>query len=159
MSYIRELRPYMYWLGFLTEAKQAGDLDWQAIGGTWGIATSRLSAWMPQGPTIEHAGFYAMIEDIASTDKKHGQLLANYVHRYFVDTMTHLLSLKHVLAPHARVVYIVGNSKFYDALVPVERIYASIMRQCGFSNPTIEVMRKRNSKKELREFAVIASVP
>ncbi|KAB2852491.1 MAG: site-specific DNA-methyltransferase, partial [Anaerolineae bacterium] len=42
MSYIRELRPYMYWLGFLNEAREAGELDWEAIGGTWGIATSRL---------------------------------------------------------------------------------------------------------------------
>lgn len=45
MSYIRELRPYMYWLGFLNKAKEAGELDWKAIGGTWGIATSRLSCW------------------------------------------------------------------------------------------------------------------
>ena len=44
MSYIRELRPYMYWLGFLKDAKQAGELDWKAIGGTWGVATSRLAS-------------------------------------------------------------------------------------------------------------------
>jgi len=48
MSYIRELRPYMYWLGFLTEAREAGELDWQAIGGTWGIATSRVGTWKPE---------------------------------------------------------------------------------------------------------------
>jgi hypothetical protein len=47
MSYIRELRPYMYWLRFLDKASDAGELDWQAIGGTWGIATSRLSDWAP----------------------------------------------------------------------------------------------------------------
>ncbi len=40
MSYIRELRPYMYWLGFLSDGRQAGEMDWQAIGGTWGCATS-----------------------------------------------------------------------------------------------------------------------
>lgn len=45
MSYIRELRPYMYWLGYLTEARQAGEMDWETIGGTWGIATSRLTSW------------------------------------------------------------------------------------------------------------------
>ena len=27
MSYIRELRPYMYWLGYLTDARQAGQMD------------------------------------------------------------------------------------------------------------------------------------
>ena len=45
MSYIRELRPYMYWLGFLDSGRDAGDLDWSAIGGTWGAATSRLIDW------------------------------------------------------------------------------------------------------------------
>ena len=45
MSYIRELRPHMYWLGHLREPGEAGDLDWLAIGGTWGAATSRLAEW------------------------------------------------------------------------------------------------------------------
>lgn len=36
ISYIRELRPYMYWTQFLDTAREAGELDWKAIGGTWG---------------------------------------------------------------------------------------------------------------------------
>lgn len=36
MSYIREMRPYMYWLDYLTDGRDAGELDWDAIGGTWG---------------------------------------------------------------------------------------------------------------------------
>jgi hypothetical protein len=52
------------------------------------------------------------------------------------------------------VFYIVGNSKFYDALVPVEAIYASLLKHHGFSDVEIEVLRKRNSKKELLEFIV-----
>lgn len=155
ISYIRELRPYMYWLGYLQEAWQAGELDWQAIGGTWGVATSRLSDWQPDGRDIEHTGFDYLIDDIASTKRPHSRLLATYVHRYFVDMLDHFTGLAGVLAPGARVVYIVGNSKFYDTLVPVEQIYASLMRQCGLVNISIEVLRKRNSKKELREFAVI----
>ncbi len=41
MSYIRELRPYMYWPGYLDSGNQAGELDWQAIGGTWGCANQQ----------------------------------------------------------------------------------------------------------------------
>ena len=47
MSYIRELRPYMYWLSYLRDGREAGELDWKAIGGTWGIATSRVGKWSP----------------------------------------------------------------------------------------------------------------
>src|SRR5665213_1573351 len=32
MSYIRELRPYMYWLGFLTTGRQAGELELVGLG-------------------------------------------------------------------------------------------------------------------------------
>ncbi|MCI0490371.1 MAG: hypothetical protein L0229_27575 [Blastocatellia bacterium] len=52
-----------------------------------------------------------------------------------------------------------GNSKFYDSVVPVEKIYEYLFQQCGFSNTKVEVLRKRNSKKELYEFLVSARKP
>ena len=54
MSYIRELRPYMYWLGFLDNGREAGELDWTAIGGTWGVATSRLLDWERSTEPFKH---------------------------------------------------------------------------------------------------------
>ena len=35
----------MYWLKFLETGEEAGELDWKAIGGTWGSATSKLNTW------------------------------------------------------------------------------------------------------------------
>ncbi|MFD2579091.1 hypothetical protein ACFSTD_11780 [Novosphingobium colocasiae] len=52
ISYIRELRPYMYWMKFLEEAREAGEMDWKAIGGTWGVATSRLNTWESTGEIL-----------------------------------------------------------------------------------------------------------
>ncbi len=153
MSYIRELRPYMYWLGYLSEPREAGDLDWAAIGGTWGIATSRLAQWTADNRVVQHKGFDQIIDNIA----QHSPLLANYVHRYFVDTVSHLASLSHVLTPNAKIFYVVGNSKFYDTVVSVEKIYGSIMAQCGFHDIQISPLRKRNSKKELYEYVVSAT--
>lgn len=152
MSYIREVRPYMYWLGFLNEAREAGELDWQAIGGTWGIATSRLADWKPDSVEICHEGFLDIIEQIHT----HSPILANYVHKYFCDIATHLANLRSVLTNGAKIFYIVGNSKFYDTIVPVDLLYMSLLKQYGFSQVKSEVLRKRNSKKELYEFAVSA---
>lgn len=152
ISYIREVRPYMYWLGYLKEAREAGDLDWEAIGGTWGVATSRLAAWVPNGVTIRHEGF----EDIILRIAKRSLLLSNYVHKYFEDMATHLANLRRVLTPNAKLFYIVGNSKFYDTVVPVEQIYCSLMRQFGFRQTESLLLRKRSSKKELYEFVVSA---
>jgi len=151
MSYIRELRPYMYWLGYLHDGRQAGELDWQAIGGTWGCATSNLMKWQPSDEArVPFDGFERMIVGIG----KRSEILSRYVHKYFEDCVLHFHSLARVLRDGADVHYIVGNSKFYDVMVHTEEIYAALMRAHGFEGVRIENIRKRNSKKELFEFVV-----
>lgn len=153
MSYIRELRPYMYWLGYLDSGTQAGELDWQAIGGTWGCATSKLMSWVPD-PHIDVP--YERFDQITSRIAQHSRVLSLYVTKYFEDTIRHIRSLKNVLAPHAQVHYIVGNSKFYDVMLPTEELYAAIFESEGFQDVHIETIRKRTSKKELFEYVVSA---
>jgi hypothetical protein len=151
MSYIRELRPYMYWLGYLRSGRQAGELDWQAIGGTWGCATSNLMRWQPsEKARVPFDGFDNMISGIS----KRSEVLGRYVHKYFEDCVHHFRSLGRVLRDGANAHYIVGNSKFYDEMVHTEEIYAALMRDNGFKDVRIENIRKRNSKKELFEFVV-----
>jgi hypothetical protein len=153
MSYIRELRPYMYWLRYLSDGRAAGELDWKAIGGTWGCATSMLNKWTPNGHgRIPYPNFDRIVHDIGEGHA----LLGRYVHKYFEDIRCHILGLKTVLAPGARCHYIVGNSKFYDTLLPVESIYAALFEDAGFVDVNIETIRKRTSKKELYEFVVHA---
>lgn len=153
MSYIRELRPYMYWLGHLNDGRQAGELDWKAIGGTWGCATSLVAKWKPDASIeIPWRGFHACVNAI----KEHSDLLGRYVHKYFEDAVRHAHSLMRVLASGARVHYVVGNSKFYDVVLPTEEIYASLFSALGMSGISIERIRKRTSKKELFEFVVHA---
>jgi hypothetical protein len=155
MSYIRELRPYMYWLGFLSDGRAAGELDWQAIGGTWGCATSNLSAWKPVNGRIAYPEFDAIVRDIRAEH----EILGRYVSKYFDDIKLHLQSLRDVVAPGAQCFYIVGNSKFYNTLLPVEEIYAALFADAGFEKCGWEVIRKRNSKKELFEYVVHAEAP
>ncbi len=151
MSYIRELRPYMYWLGYLRDGRQAGELDWQAIGGTWGCATSNLMKWRPSDEHhVVYHGFDRMITSIST----HSAVLGRYVHKYFEDCVLHFQSLTRVLRDGAVVHYIVGNSKFYDTMVHTEQIYAALMRTNSFCDVRVENIRKRNSKKELFEFVV-----
>ncbi len=79
MSYIRELRPYMYWLGFLENGRDAGELDWSAIGGTWGVATSRLIDWEPTEGLVHHPLLEAPLKGIGHAKNKNGVILAKYV--------------------------------------------------------------------------------
>ena len=155
MSYIRELRPYMYWLGYLVEARDAGELDWEAIGGTWGIATSNLSDWQPKNGQGELPQLAPIVEEIARSS----DILSKYVYKYFTDMSLHFESVYDALVPGGHVFYVVGNSKFYDTLVPAERLYTDLMKRSGFEDTKVDVIRKRNSKKELFEYLVSARKP
>lgn len=155
MSYVRELRPYMYWLGFLGSGREAGELDWRAIGGTWGIATSNVAKWRPE-PGMETS---AEVGETIARIAARSEVLGRYVEKYVHDAQAHVLSLRAVLAPGARLAYIVGNSRFFDVTLPTEEIYAAIFRAHGFRDAAIETLRKRTSKKELFEYAVMATWP
>lgn len=50
--------------------------------------------------------------------------------------------------------YIVGNSTFYNVLLPIEQIYRDMLLELGLADVSIKVLRKRNSKKELFEYEV-----
>lgn len=151
MSYIRELRPYMYWLGFLADGRAAGELDWSAIGGTWGIATSNLARW--QGDS----GAEAVVgPDIVAEISARSRPLANYVVKYVHDMTAHVRGLSRVVEPGASICYIVGNSRFYGVPVETQVIFLRLFEQLGFEQIGIEVLRKRTSKAELFEYAVTA---
>ncbi len=156
MSYIRELRPYMYWLGFLKDGRDAGELDWKAIGGTWGIATSRLMDWERPEGHFRSTRLMSILQAIARAENKHGSLLANYVAKYFDDMWAHFCELPVLLAAGAELHYIVGNSTFYGTLVPTEQFFAEMLSALGFSHVACRPLRKRNSNKALVEFDVVA---
>lgn len=156
MSYIRELRPYMYWLGYLQNAREAGELDWQAIGGTWGCATSNVGKWKPE---FDVKIPYEYFDDILDKIAQKSELLSRYIHKYFYDMLQHSQELFTVVKPGGVIHYIVGNSKFYDVMLPVESIFAGIFESVGFVNVSIRIIRKRTSKKELFEFVVWAQKP
>ena len=153
MSYIRELRPYMYWLRFLSTGRQAGELDWEAIGGTWGVATSRLTEWVSSDGFVP-SGLTGILKKIRCAHEKNGKLLANYVHKYFEDMFEHLAAMLPLLRRGATVHYIVGNSIFYGHMVSAEQYLAQQMAAVGLCDVRIVPIRKRNSKKGLLEFHV-----
>jgi len=151
ISYIRELRPYMYWLGYLRNGRQAGEMDWDSIGGTWGIATSNLIRWKPLTKTT-----LPELKPLLRKISKDSEILSKYVEKYFYDMDLHVRQLFDVVAKGGKIHYVVGNSKFYDILLPTENLFESLFKKAGFENTRIERIRKRSSKRELYEFLVYA---
>ncbi|WP_127080995.1 hypothetical protein [Dulcicalothrix desertica] len=82
---------------------------------------------------IPYKDFYTIIDQIAQTS----DLLARYVHKYFSDIVLHSQELYKVVKHGGFIHYIVGNSKFYDVMLPVESIFASIFQDVGFINISV----------------------
>jgi DNA modification methylase len=154
MSYIRELRPYMYWLKYLEQRTDAGVLDWLAIGGTWGSATSNLSSWAP----AVAQRFGSDLEQRLAAIAESSPVLSTYVRKYFHDMRAHVASVERVLQRGGSVRYVVGNSKFYDVVVPVQDWLGEEFERTGFSAVEVRALRKRTSKKELYEYLVSAEL-
>ncbi|MDR2527989.1 MAG: DNA adenine methylase [Synergistaceae bacterium] len=157
ISYIRELRPYMYWLDYITDSTEASDLDWASIGGTWGSATSKLGRWESTKNGRLPTMLYEIANEISRADNKSSFLMANYVTKYFEDMYDHLQTIFGGLSCGGSVHYTIGNSNFYGITVPSEVLYESMMKDIGFKSVTSRVIRKRNSKKELFEYVVSAT--
>lgn len=159
ISYIRELRPYMYWLDFLQTGEQAGELDWKAIGGTWGCATSKLTTWEPSHTENLPSNLFEVCSKIKSADNKNGNTMSQYVLKFFDDMYEHLCNLRNHLNMGARLFYILGNSSFYGNFVETDVYIKHLMLNLGYEDVNIDVIRKRNSKTGLLEFNISAVWP
>jgi hypothetical protein len=146
----------MYWTKFLTEAKEAGEIDWIAIGGTWGIATSRLLSWKAEEEYLPKE-LFSVVEKIKISDGKNAALLAIYVLKYFHDMHLHLSSLRQILKDGAQLHYIVGNSTFFGNMVDTAVLLSESMRMLGYKGIHSEIIRKRNCNKALYEYCISAT--
>ena len=155
ISYIRELRPYMYWLDYIQTSDDASDLDWGTIGGTWGSATSKLATWEKKSDLLPNY-LFDIAENISSADNKSAGLMANYVLKYFDDIALHIKSAYETIRQGGTVHYIVGNSSFYGNAVPSDEIYKSILSAAGFRDEKAVIVRKRNCNKALFEYWISA---
>ncbi len=151
-SYARETRPQMFYLGLVKSGREVGQLEIDAIGGTWGKATSILERDVDyRSPAVAMA-----LRGIPESIGQHSRLMRNYVIRYFNDIEMHVESLIPFLHKTARLAYVIGNSKFYGVVLPSDEILADVFEAHGLRIASIERMRRRNSKSGLYEAIVFA---
>jgi len=84
--------------------------------------------------------------------------MKNYVIKYFNNLEQHIESLKPFLCQGAKLAYVIGNSKFYNIVLPSDEILADLFEANGFQVASIERMRRRNSKSGLYEAIVFMRV-
>lgn len=149
-SYARETRPHLFFFDLIESPAAVGEMETDAIGGTWGKATSVLAAGIePENDLIR-----GVIGKYTQNIHGSGPLMAHYVTKYFNDLYTHAGEVAKVCANKVKLAYVIGNSKFYDHPLPSDEILAAIFGDFGFRLVSIEKMRKRQSKSGLYEAIV-----
>jgi len=149
-SYARETRPHLFFFDFIDDATAVGRLETEAIGGTWGKATSVLTEGVaPANSLIE-----TMLAPYATNIKEDGHLMYYYITKYFNDIFQHAGSIAQVCRQQCRLAYVIGNSKFYGHPIPSDLLLAGIFGHFGFSLDRIDRMRRRQSKTGLYEAVV-----
>ena len=149
-SYARETRPHMFFFDFIESAAAVGQLETDAIGGTWGKATSVLS----KGVQAKNDILENLLEPHLRSIHSDGDLMAHYVIKYFNDIYDHAREIAKVCRNQCRLAYVIGNSKFYGNPLPSDEILGKIFEHFGFGLEKIDRMRKRQSKSGLYEAVV-----
>jgi hypothetical protein len=134
----------------LDHARQATEIDLQAIGGTWGRATSVLQHHLIE-PPAEIRPYLCYYDQLQSRST----LMCNYATKYFIDLWRHIQSLNAVKSQPFRGAYVVGNSRLSGVEIFTEVILGQLFEQTGFEVEKIVGFRKRGGKKRLYETAIL----
>ena len=143
--YLRNTRPQLWWLGFVTSTEQMREIEECSFGKYW--QTVR------EGPEVRLRFSFGMLANLLrkirhTTNAKRiygGYGWANYLATYFNDSFDFLRGLSRLLAPGGAAVVVIGNSVVQGHEVKTDEIWAAMaqsksVRLCveGF-----EVVRKK----------------
>jgi hypothetical protein len=149
-SYARETRPHLFFCDFVSDAAAVGQLETEAIGGTWGKATSVLA----EGVAPANALIGSTLAPYTRSLLRNGPLMRAYVTKYFNDMFEHAGEIARICARRCRLAYVIGNSRFYGNAIPSDELVGGIFAHFGFALEKIDRMRRRRSKSDLYEAVV-----
>lgn len=148
-SYVHQTRPQLHFMELLEDTAQATEIDLDAIGGTWGRATSVLQKGLIEVPAEvrPHLSYYDEL-------RAKNVLMCNYATKYFIDLWRHVRALRRHVAPGFRGAYVVGNSRLSGLEIFTESILGKLFEGEGFRVERIIAFRKRGGRQRLYETAV-----
>ncbi len=148
-SYVHQTRPQLFFMELIKSATEATTIDLNAIGGTWGKATSVLMS-----TEVQPRDALLPLLDYTEELKPRSLLMWNYATKYFIDLDRHLSVLKRLVGRGVRGTYVVGNSRLKGVDIHTEAILCRLLELHAFSVESVMCFRRRGGKKRLYETAV-----
>jgi hypothetical protein len=168
--YVRNTRPQLYWLNFISSPGQQKHLETHNFGQYW----QTVRDIEPINLAFEHPGLDKILLQLRKTRLDKGAYggpgWANYVTAYFNDCYRFVSVLKRVLAYGGTGVIVVGNSIIQGIDIRIEQIIGEIgalqglivegvhcvrEKRVGASITKSSVRQGQKSRATLSEFAVI----
>ena len=168
--YVRNTRPQLYWLNFISSPSEQKHLETNNFGQYW--QTVRDAE--PVALAFEHRGLGKILKQLRQTRAEKGAYggpgWANYAAAYFNDCFHFMSALKRVLARGGVGVVVIGNSIIQGMNVETENILGEIgamrglilegihcirEKRVGASITQSSVRQGKRSQAVLSEFAVI----
>jgi DNA modification methylase len=168
--YVRNTRPQLYWLNFISSPSEQKHLEMKNFGKYW--QNVRDVEAVPL--LFSHSALEKILLQLRETRVEKGAYggpgWANYVATYFNDCFRFVAALKRVLAPQGAAVVIIGNSiiQGFDLRteqilgeigeaqqLPLEGVYCIREKRVGASITQSSVRQGERSKATLSEFAVV----
>ncbi len=141
--YIRNTRPHLFWLDFVTSASQLKSIEHASFGKFW--QTVREADLM--GLSFEMPELERVVGEIASRNNHKGVYggkgWANYAVQYFNDCYLICEQLRYVLQPGAYAVFVLGNSVIQGVQVKTDEIFGRIGRLAGLELNDIHLLRSK----------------
>lgn len=130
--YVRNTRPQLYWLSFISSPEQQRGLEFGNFGKFW--QTVRDADELPLA--LEHRGLEGVLKQLRDTRRSAGAYggpgWANYVTAYFNDCDRFMGALKRLMRRNGVGVIVVGNSIIQGMEIKVDEILGEIASHHGF---------------------------
>jgi len=141
--YVRNTRPQLYWLNFISSPRDQKSLETGNFGQYW--QTVRDAA--PLSLEFEHHRLEGILQQLRQTRRDKGAYggpgWANYVTAYFNDCFRFVSVLGRVLAPGGVGVVVIGNSIIQGVNVDTENILGEIAEMQGLLLEGVHCIREK----------------
>lgn len=152
--YVRNTRPQLYWLSFITSPEEQRPLEEKNFGTYWQVARDKDEIKL----TFEHTSLNKTLDVLRNLRQEAGHYggygWANYATSYFNDCDRFVATLKRVLVRGGVGVVVVGNSIIQGIEIKVEEILSDIVKRRGLLVEGIHRLRGKRTGNSITASSV-----
>jgi DNA modification methylase len=138
IDYVRHTQLELYWLGYATSSKELRRIRQNSV------TSCEAMAYLGK----EDANFSEEVDKIANEIKSRtDRAYDRTVRQYFSGMGRHFESLKGLLRPKAKAVYVIGDSWIKGVYIPTHKLIAKIAKLAGFKNVRLQLLRRRRKRR------------